>query len=209
MLTLTKCSKANVLDQATNRMLKAHVSLDPSGGILITTPITASLSTGGLVPVSFLDGTLGVVRCLCRLSSPSTSPDRKFSIYRCQIREELSREQRREDLKIPLNILVTVTLSSSGATGSATIRDLSAGGVYLATGLVAQPGEELSFSFRQKNLSLSLTARILRVEAAMDATGRLVRGYGCRFIQLSPFQESQLRSYVFQEDKRQSAAEKD
>lgn len=203
MVTLSHCSKANILDRATKRIVKANVSFDSADRILITVPLTAAFSTGELVPVSFLDASLGVVRCLCRFSSPAASQDRRFCTYRCQIKEEISREQRREDLKVPLEVLVAVTSSDSGETVPAIVRNLSAGGVYLVTGLVAQPGEQLSFTFRQKDISVSLTAEILRVEATVDASGRLTRGYGCRFVQLSPYQESQLRGYVFQENKRQ------
>ena len=202
MVTLSHCSKANILDRETKRIVKANVSFDSANRILITVPLTAAFSTGELVPVSFLDAALGVVRCLCRLSSPAASQDRRFCTYRCQILEQLSQEQRREDLKISLNVNVTATLLSSGDIAPAAIRDLSAGGVYLVTSLAAQVGEQLTFSFRPAGIAAPLTAEVLRAEATVDQQNRLVRGYGCRFVHLSPQHEARLRSFIFQEEKR-------
>lgn len=202
MVKFSQCRKADILDRATKRMIKAAVSFGAMDSLLITVPQASALPTNEPVLISFLDAALGVVRCRCRLSAPLVSDNRSLCTYRCQILEYLSQKQRREDLKIPMNVNVAATLVSSGDMAAATIRDISAGGAYLVTTLAAQVGEQLTFSFRQAGTAIPLTAEVLRAEATVDQQNRLVRGYGCRFVHLSPQHEAQLRSYIFQEEKR-------
>ena len=101
-----------------------------------------------------------------------------------------------------LSAKVTVTLEGAARRAEAVLYNISAGGVYLVTELKAQPGDRLTFPFPQADGPIPLTARVLRAEDRTDRRGHPVRGYGCRFEDLLPQHESQLRRYVFQEEKR-------
>ena len=147
------------------------------------------------VDIRFYDPIQGLVRCRCRLSSPLVSGSMRS--YRCEVLEQLTQIQRREDIKVTLSVMVSVDYE--GMYYPAAIQNLSAGGVFLVSSLVAMAGEQLSFNFDREGISIPLTAEILRVELQVNNNGRSAYGYGCRFINLPPNYEAQLRSYVFQE----------
>lgn len=197
MVAFSQCKKADVLHPTEHRVIKAAVSIGPLESLLITVPRVPALPTGEPVQISFLDAVLGVVSCSCRLSAPLVSEDHKLCSYRCQVLEQLGQDQRREDIKISLTAEVTVKLLGSDTYASATIQNLSAGGVYLTASLAARKGSRLTFDFTQAGGVIPLTAEVLRVELRPAQGGRLTYGYGCRFVHLSPRYEAQLRSYVF------------
>lgn len=203
MNKLSHCTSAEILLPVTKQVLKARVSSGPLDSLLVTVPLSFKPSQDQPITISFLDPALGVVTCRCVLTAPLISDDRKTCSYRCRVLEELSQEQRREDIKLSLSSRTEVTLLSSGMSAPAVIQNISAGGVYLVTTLAAQKGDRLSFQFQETTPPVPVLAEILRAEGRMDQRGDLVRGYGCRFIHLGPQQEARLRSYVFKEDRRQ------
>lgn len=200
MAQLSRCKKAELTDAVSKQKIAAGVSSGALDSLMLAVPAESVLDLSGPVPVRFLDPVLGVITCLCRLTAPLSPGDKRFTVYRCQVLEQLSQEQRREDIKIPLDIQVAVTLASTEAVASAVLRDISAGGVYLTTSLAARPKDYFSFVFRRAGPPIPLTAQILRAEM-YPALG--VMGYGCRFVHLSPGHEAQLRAYIFQEERRQ------
>lgn len=200
MAMFSRCKKAELTDAETGETVTAGVSIGRLDSLMIATPLTCKLDMNDPVEIRFLDSTLGVVTCRCKLTSPLLTPDKRFMVYRCQILEELSREQRREDIKIPLTAQVQVIHPASGKTASGTLRDISASGVYLITPLTAQKGETLTFILQLEGSSIPLTAEILRAELWPKKEGY---GYGCRFVRLLPQYETQLRAYIFQEERRQ------
>ena len=136
-----------------------------------------------------------------------TSPlnvDRQNRSFRCQVLEIISRNQRRQDIKISLTSKVTVTLERPDRTleAPATLYNISAGGVYLVTDLELKPGEQLSFYFHDAGGTIPLTAQVLRVETRPDRYSRPVVGYGCQFVDMANMYELQLRSFVFKEERR-------
>ena len=202
MKLFPKCKKAEILDPKSSIPTTASVSTGSVSGLLVTVPLNAELSLRGPVDIRFYDPTLGVVRCRCRLFSPVTAGGMRT--YRCEVLERLSQEQRREDIKIPLSVKVTAVLESSRPRreASATLVNISAGGVYLLTQLQARPGDRLSFFFHEAGGSILLSAEVLRAEDRVDHYSRPIRGYGCRFVRLPQSHEAQLRRYVFKEEKR-------
>lgn len=88
------------------------------------------------IEVTFYDPLLGVVRCRCSLFAPI--PAGEMRSYRCEVLEQLSQTQRREDLKISLSAKVEV--SYNGGHWPATIYNISASGVLLVSDLVAKSG---------------------------------------------------------------------
>lgn len=196
----SSCKKAELTDIATGRTVAAGVSTSPTGSLLIAVPLTCKVEVGKPVNVNFLDASRGVVACRCSLTAPLPTGDKRFIAYRCQVLEHLSQQQRREDIKVNLNVRLEVIMTSTGARASATVRNISASGVYLTTALAAKPKDCLSFEFRADGTPIPLVAEVLRVETVPEQ-GRM--GYGCRFVRLSPRYEAQLRSYVFKEERRQ------
>lgn len=198
MTPFTFCKKAEILSPKAAAPIQASVSMGAIGGLLVTAPREAECPLRTPVDIRFFDPILGVVRCRCRLSSPLVSGTMRS--YRCEVLEQLAQIQRREDIKVSSSIMVEV--ECEGLRCPAMIQNLSAGGVYLVTSLAASVGDQLSFQFSQTAPPVLLTAEILRSELQVNQNGRSAYGYGCRFVDMGVQQESLLRGYVFQEERR-------
>ena len=192
------CKKAEIPGGKGKPAIRAAVSHAPTGGLLVSLPRDSSYSSDVPVEMLFYDPVLGIVRCRCRLSAPV--PSGQLRVYRCQVMEQLSREQRREDLKITLSAPVRLMVGDS--IWDATIHNISASGVLLVTSLPARKGDRLTFDFNRTETPVRLTAQVLRVELRPPVKGKMAYGYGCRFVDLKPQAEALLRSYVFQEERR-------
>ena len=199
MAMFSRCKKAELTDAESGQTVVAGVSIGPLDSLMIAVPLACKVESGQPVQIKFLDPTLGVVTCTCKLSAPLLTADKKFVAYRCQVLERLAQEQRREDIKIPLTAKVSLSHLSSGNEAPATVCNISASGVYLGTSLAAYKGDKLSFTFPAGNVRIPLTAEVLRVESRPDLGGI---GYGCRFVHLAAQHENQLRAYIFQEERR-------
>lgn len=195
MTPFLHCKKAELLDPKGGNPVRASVTIGAIGGLLVTVPREVQCPVRAPVDIRFYDPIQGLVRCRCRLSSPLVSGSMRS--YRCEILKQLTQIQRREDIKVALTVMVNVDYE--GMYYPAYVQNISAGGVYLVSSLVAMAGEQLSFQFNQDGVSIPLTAEILRVELQVNSNGRSAYGYGCRFINLPPSYEAQLRSYVFKE----------
>ena len=199
MAMLSRCKKAELTDAESGQTVAAGVSMGPLDSLMIAAPLTCKVNTGKPVDIRFLDPALGVVTCRCKLTAPLLTQDKRFLVYRCQVIKRLSQEQRREDVKIPLNVKVMASHQEAGNSAPGFLRNISASGVYIGTSLPAQKGEHLSFTFPTPEGPVPLTAEILRVESQPSLGGF---GYGCRFVHLSSQNESKLRAYIFQEERR-------
>ena len=208
MEILRDCKEAEVFDQSGGLLCEASVSAGPMGGILLTIPRSLEIKSQAF-QILFYDPTLGMLTCRCALSSPLPLPDDKQSV-RCDILERLSQKQRREDMKIPVEVRVMLHVTKEPGDSvyvpmsgwAATTKNISAGGVYLCTDLVLKEGRRVRFDFRETGENLNLTAQILRVDDITERPSQPMYGYGCRFVNLSGRYENQLRNFVFQEERR-------
>ena len=203
MLSFYYCKKAEIFDAANDRMVPAAVSTGAMDSLLITVSRDYVHKSGDPVEILFYDPIQGLATCRCMLTSP-LNVDRQNRSFRCQVLEIISRNQRRQDIKISLTSKVTVTLERPDRTleAPATLYNISAGGVYLVTDLELKPGEQLSFYFHDAGGTIPLTAEVLRVETRPDRYSRPVVGYGCQFVDMANMYELQLRSFVFKEERR-------
>lgn len=198
MTPFSSCKKADILLPKPADPVQAAVTTDSTGGLLVSVPRGTECPLHTPVDIRFFDPILGVVRCRCRLSSPLVSGDTRS--FRCKVLERLTQIQRREDIKVPLSVAVYVDYE--GTRYPANIENISAGGVYLVSGLVAAVGDQLSFTFPKTDPPIPLTARILRAELRINQNGRSAYGYGCRFVDLNVSNESLLRAFVFQAERQ-------
>lgn len=205
MATFSRCKKAELTDPVSKRKITAGVSVGPMNSLMVAIPLSCKIDSREPIAIRFLDPTMGVVTCRCQLTSPLLTESKRILIYRCQVLEQLSQEQRREDIKIPLNVQVLATLSSSNSSAPASLRDISASGVYLGSSLSAKKGDRITFKLPIDGKVIPLTAEVLRLETRPELGGF---GYGCRFVHLSPQYESQLRAFIFKEERRLFRAQK-
>lgn len=199
MAMFSRCKKAELTDPASGQTVSAGVSTGPLDSLILAVPTGCKIESGQPMEIRFLDPTLGVVTCRCKLSAPLAAGDKQFIAYRCHVLEHLSQNQRREDIKIPLTAQVRITHPGSGLVTFANLCNISASGVYLVTTMAIRKGDALSFRLQTPDASIPLTAEILRAEARPDLGGI---GYGCRFVHLATQHETQLRAYIFQEERR-------
>lgn len=199
MAMFSRCKKAELTDPASGQTVSAGVSTGPLDSLILAVPPSCKIESGQPMEIRFLDPTLGVVTCRCKLSAPLAAGDKQFIAYRCHVLEHLSQNQRREDIKIPLTAQVRITHPGSGLVTFANLCNISASGVYLVTTMAVRKGDALSFRLQTPDASIPLTAEILRAEARPDLGGI---GYGCRFVHLATQHETQLRAYIFQEERR-------
>lgn len=204
MTEFLHCRKAEVFDKASGQTITAAVSIGPMDSLLVTLPRDFKNNSSEPVQIVFYDPLEGLVTCRCLLSAPLVTDDRQHRSFRCQVLDKLSQQQRREDVKISLTSKVTVTQETPERTLEApgTIYNISAGGIYLVTSLNLKPGDQFFFYFHDAGGTIPLTAEVLRIEIRYDRYSRPVKGYGCRFVDLAPMYELQLRSFVFKEARR-------
>ena len=209
MAMMDNCKKAEIFDDSGNLLCEAAVSCGPMGGLLLDVPAELDYKAQSLFRVLFYDPTMGMVMCRCTLSSPLDLPEGRRSL-RCDIAEQISQENRRQDVKVSLGAEVMIHVSRQPGDKvqvppegvSAKVFNISAGGVYLRTALALKEGRRLWFDFKEAGGTIPLAAEILRVEDATIWGQRPLYGYGCRLVDLPTRYESQLRSFVFREEMR-------
>ncbi len=211
-----KCKKADIIEKTGALICQARVSVGHSGEVLLVIPRAAAYKPNSLYRVVFYDPVLGRVTCRCRLSASLPLPGGELCSLRCEILEQLNQEQRRQDVKIPLEMTVMLhvvyqpgdvsRVPESGV--PAAIVNISAGGVYLRAPLTLDKGRRVWFDFQIGGETLTLSAQILRREnAALSSNHQLHYGYGCKFINMLSKHEAALRSFIFQQQRQQRKQE--
>lgn len=207
-----RCKKADILEKSGELLCKARVKVGRSGDIMMIIPTAVWYKPNGMYHVIFYDPVSGLVTCKCRLSASVTLPGGELCSLRCEVQNRLAARQRRQDVKVPVQI--PVMIRSNFLPGDvvqipemglpATIDNISAGGIYFHMGTALSVGRRVWFTMRQVGEEITLSAQILRVERLNIPQGHgEMYGYGCKFINLLSRQETLLRSFVFQEERRQ------
>lgn len=206
------CKKASIYSLSNAFLCDATVSDIKRDSVTLTIQGTSADILSSEVYVIFFDSTKGLVKNFCELSNYKeelVSPGVFRSRVHCVIGREISVEQRRNDVKVPVNI--PVSLSHSGRSTAAVLRNLSAGGTFFICDQVFEPGSEVEFTFspQRDTAPITVNARVLRVqegEALSDLLGNTAEmneglyGYGCQFIELPSRTEAIIRNHVFRLD---------
>lgn len=212
---LTECKQAVLYTVEDIYLCDAAVShISEDSATLIVTKSNADLSLTE-AHVTFFDSAKGLVTYSCELTEFKKSKRASSGEYyftRCTAHEQLSVMQRRNDIKVPVNIPVALSAKTrDGALSNieAKVWNISAGGIFFTSRQKFSIGDIVSFFFSDPDLpSLTLQAEILRLQehrqlrkiigsAAKDTE---LIGYGCRFVHLPSRAESQIRNYVFRQD---------
>ena len=145
--------------------------------------------------VDFYDVQQGLIRCFCevvirrnvqesRLIDPWTAD--------CEVIKVNDVFQRQMDLRVRVQIATEFTLAS-GEFFVGTIRNISAGGIFLVTSQAIRTGEYFSFTHRFERELCEVKAKILRARGITSGGF----GYGCKFVDLLPETEATIRKFVF------------
>ncbi len=135
-MLLYDCKKASIYSLEHTFLCDATVSQFREDSAILTIDGPAAAFLTSKIYVTFYDGIKGLVTYFCELDNyreENPAPDVYQSIVRCTVKEEISVLQRRNDVKISVNIPVNIVLSSDPSKGEAVpaiIRNISAGGIF-------------------------------------------------------------------------------
>ena len=117
----------------------------------------------------------------------------------CRILDVKNVVQRQRDIRAKVYLEVEFELSN-GRHFYGTIRNLSAGGLYMTTVQPLKKGDVISFSYCFRTLERRFNVAVLWAKRAEG--GRY--GYGCKFLRLTDGAEAAIRSFVYKRllDKR-------
>lgn len=212
---LTECKQAALYTTEDIFLCDAAVShIEDDSAILTVAKSNADLSLTQ-AHITFFDSAKGLVTYSCELSEFKKSKrvtTREYFFTRCTVIEQLSVMQRRNDIKVPVNISVALSARIEGklqTSIAATIWNISAGGIFFTSSQKFTIGDVVSFHFSTPDLpSIALQVEIIRVQdhrglrriIGSRAEDKELLGYGCRFVHLPGAAESQIRNYVFRQD---------
>lgn len=210
-MKLTNCRKASVYDLERVFLCDAQVHKGEDESILLQFESPTADILRSEVYVTFYDSSLGLVTYFCTLSNYKeylAAPGLRVSTTTCSPEKEMSTIQRRNDIKVRVEVPTTLTFANKEdviVQASATVKDISAGGLFFTSRYPFPKGQTFSFSFSHGPNALMLNAEVIRVQPPHEYDFRLpkdkhVFGYGCRFIDLSPHKESMIRNFVYRKD---------
>ena len=138
--------------------------------------------------VDFYDGQQGLVRCQCDM-----------------VVKQKDTFQRQKDLRVKVHIGLEI-VSDDGTFTSGIVQNISAGGLYITTSYRMVPGQYFSFIYTFENEQRRVTARVLRVTRIASQSSY---GYGCKFVELSPDDEADIRKFVYRKQIEKQLKRKD
>ncbi len=208
MTSMERCRKAEIYNAGHHLICDAVVSVGPANDLILNVPAPFPHEDISEVYIKFFHPVSGLIQTRCSLSGYVPHLDQRATM-RCTILETISEEQRRNDLKVPLDLDLEATLLRSPSsfkpeTSSFLIRtrDISAGGVYLISPYDLEEGTLLLFQLSMTKPPLRLTARVLRSEPLSVRKGLPQYGLGCQFVSMDSPTESGLRSFVFRQERQ-------
>ena len=113
--------------------------------------------------------------------------------------------QRQKDLRVKVHIGLEI-VSDDGTFTSGIVQNISAGGLYITTSYRMVPGQYFSFIYTFENEQRRVTARVLRVTRIASQSSY---GYGCKFVELSPDDEADIRKFVYRKQIEKQLKRKD
>lgn len=159
---LTECKQAVLYTVEDIFLCDAAVShISEDSATLIVTKSNADLSLTE-AHVTFFDSSKGLVTYSCELSEFKKSKratNTEYYFTRCTVHEQISVMQRRNDIKVPVNISVTLSAKTREGTLSnieAKIWNISAGGIFLQAASHFHPAISLPSIFLIRIYPLSL-----------------------------------------------------
>lgn len=217
MKILKRCKTATIYDDEKNLLCQANVIVDKDETTKVSVSRGSSEKLQKLfgnenqqksVEVVFIEPVMGLFPCRCVLTEPYSIIE-EVVIYRCIILEQGEQIQRRNDIKVPVEINLAmrtdsiaggiIELANGGYLG--TMKDISAGGVYIVSKMRMDVGARIDFKFEETKIPVDLSVEVLRVVEKKDDKGDILYGHGCRFIEMTRGKETQVRNFVFQKER--------
>ncbi|MCI8517549.1 MAG: PilZ domain-containing protein [Hungatella sp.] len=145
--------------------------------------------------VDFYDMQQGLIRCFCEVVIRKNVQENRLNepwMADCKVIEISDVYQRQKDLRVRVHIPMEFS-TENGEFFVGTIKNISAGGIFLVTSQAIKTGTKFAFTYRFEKDPCRVSAKILRAKGAMS--GGI--GYGCQFLNLPPETEANIRRFVF------------
>jgi len=205
MRIIRRCNSAAIYDEDDKLICNANVSYDEDEDeVYVSAPLDFDETMQEEYNIKFFHPVLGIAPCVCELEQ--VAPDSEYwNKFYCDITERGKQIQRRENVKVPVNIDIKIHITENPDDNrmppdeliGATMKDVSAGGLYFITDIPIEPGRFIHFTFNECRPHMALTAEILRaVDLAQKGEGDNF-GYGCQFYELPEHEEEHIRAFVF------------
>lgn len=197
-MVLKSCEKGEILDINNKASMPARVSIWRE---TVTLYLSEFKGKPGKYKksVMFYDAAKGLVTCKCVLDiHENLADDTGEEPWKanCKVGDVQSVVNRKADVRIKVSIPIRASLISDRGpmpAFEATMRDISAGGVYFTTDYHLGAGNAVRFNLTLDDHSLSLRALVLRVKMLNE--NRF--GYGCQFKSMQESSVSIIRGFVF------------
>lgn len=121
------------------------------------------------------------------------------SILTGQRRKHTSSTNDRGDVRVSVEIDILLESPALKKPIKASVKNISAGGVFFVCESTFTKGESVSFTLPLGGKDMSLTAQILN---KVPTSKEKAWGYGCSLMDLDTATESRIRQFVFQEELR-------
>ena len=201
-MKLRDCDSCLVYGTDNRPLARARVAVTPNGGVQLFFGNFKLYSARFKTFVDFYDTQQGLIRCYCELVvQRNTYPNKVVEPWMadCELIEVYDVFQRQQDLRVKTHIGADCRMED-GQFFVATIRNTSAGGLYMVTSQVLKVGDVFSFRYRFDGELCQLKAKTLRVSPG----GGGGFGYGCKFVGLSKDAEAAVRKFVFAKQREKS-----
>lgn len=194
-MRLRDCDSCLVYGTDNKPMSRARVETDFDGGIRLYFSNYKLRSVRFRTYVDFYDVQQGLIRCFCEVViRRNVQENRMLEPWTadCEVLEVENVFQRQMDLRVRVHISTEFILPH-GEFFTGTIRNISAGGIFLVTSQAIRTGEKFSFTYRFDKEPCEMKAKILRARGITSGGF----GYGCKFIDLPTETETTIRKFVF------------
>ena len=193
-MKLRDCEMCLVYGTDNKPLSRARVESDRNGTIHLYFSNYKLRSVRFQTYVDFYDLQQGLMRTWCELVIRKNSQNSMGEPWMADVEvlEVVDVFQRQADLRVRVHISTEFT-TSDGQFFTGTIKNISAGGIFVVTSQAIAVGVRASFSHRFDGEMLNLRAKILRVKKSVSGGF----GYGCQFFDLTPEAETTIRKFVF------------
>lgn len=197
-MKLRDCEGCLVYGTDNKPLSRARVESDPDETIRLYFSNYKLKSVRFQTSVEFYDIQQGLIRCRCELVLRKNTGETRNTepwMSDCKVLEVEEIFQRQHDLRVRVQIATEFLIMSNGQFFVGTIKNVSAGGLFVVTSQGIKVGDHLAFSYRfGSDVLCKLVVKVLRVK--QGGTGGF--GYGCKFMNLTPETEAIVRKFVFE-----------
>lgn len=195
-MVLRECNRCLVLLPRIKKTIEARVEILTKDTVVLFFPDYQLSDERVKTLVRFFDDRQGIVDAECELVIRKNKTYMKSGepwMATCTIKEvKKAPDNKRREIRLKTHLEIMGQAEKRGSF-AATIKDISAGGLYLTTLHPLGFQEHFTFSCSLDGIPLQLGAMVLRGKREPD--GRY--GYGCKFVNLTGAAETTVVAYIY------------